>query len=535
MTRIGISMTAAVACSLFLVSIPASAQFSHHVVVHPKAAALGNAVTADPPGIMAIRRNPAGLTRLPGRQLELSGSLVDLAFEADFHAPEDCAIFGISCAENDPVAGQRSRTTQFPVFLPGFGLLELPDGPDPAPLGVGFSVQKPGSRLTFANAAFLENAAGFYREENDPARYQPQAAVIQRFTYFSPTVAYQVTDNFSAAAGIHFSHQGFEVNQSTRAPNMLLGVAETLQDAFGCDEEQQEPLAPWLALCGGKVGPWEDIGVLNISMQESLSISYQMGVLWEPVDWFSWGANYSSGDRMNLKGTYELDYTQDWSGFWQSVNSSVLGAIGSAILSLPSGLPRESGYVTSRQSYPQQFSTGVSLRVLPFLTLNADVDFVDLSSHDELRFDFDRELEFLNAARILSPDNATPTSLSINQGFEDVWNFGFGATLHATDRLDLRAGVQFRDDAIPDDQKSLFFPIGEMTMYGAGFGYRWSENTVVDASISFMRSREFTPANGSCNMNCDNITNIIYNPYAGLDVGQETTIRQAGLAFRTRF
>ncbi|TVP53150.1 MAG: aromatic hydrocarbon degradation protein [Halomonadaceae bacterium] len=483
-----------------------------------------------------MRRNPAGLTLLEGRQLELSGGMADIVFEAEFHAPEDCAIFGFDCAENDPVVGQRSRTSSLGLFVPGFGLIGMPEGPSPAPLGAGFSVQPPGSKLTFGNAMFLENVAGYYRDaEDDPGRYQAQGAAIQRFTYFAPTVAYQVTDSFSVGAGIHFSHQGFAANLSTRAPNMLLGVGQRLQDAFGCDEQQQEPLAPWLALCGGKIGPWEDIGDLNFSMQETLSTSFTVGVLWRPNDWFSWGANYSSGDRMNLKGTFELDYTEDWAGFWQSVNSSVLGAIGAAILSLPSGVPYESGNISSKQEYPQHFSTGVSVRVLPFLTLNADVDYVNLGSQQSLVLDFDRELEFLNAARILSPDKAAPSQLKIDQSFEDVWNLGFGATYHATDRLDLRAGVQFRDDAIPDDKKTIMFPIGELTMYGLGFGYRWSENTVIDASISYMRSRDNMPANSTCNMNCDNITNIVYNPYAGLDVTQQATIRQAGLAFRTKF
>ena len=54
------------------ISFGAQAQLAQNLTIHPKALALGNAVTADPPGVMAIHYNPAGLTRLDGRQLEVN-------------------------------------------------------------------------------------------------------------------------------------------------------------------------------------------------------------------------------------------------------------------------------------------------------------------------------------------------------------------------------------------------------------------------------------------------------------------------------
>ena len=536
MRRIGVGKSLSCALAMAMASSVAQAQFTHQLLVHPKAAALGNAVTADPPGLMAIRRNPAGLTRMDGRQMEFGAAIVDTLFEATFEVPDEgCDIFGIECEENDPVANTKSSSDTGANYIPGIGIMEGSAGPGPAPFNAAFSVQQPGSRLTFGNAAFVENSGGFVRDEDDPGRFQPQRAAIQRLTYLSPTVAYEINDSWSVGAGIHFSHQGIEADQRTRAPNMLVGVGRTLQDAFDCDEEGQEPLAPWLALCGGRIGPFEEIGNFNFRAEDSLSTSYRVGVLWEPTDWFTWGAQFSSGDSMELEGDFQLDYTEDWSGFWQSVNSSVLGAIGAAILSLPSGVPQETGNLTIKETYPQQFSTGISARVLPFLTLNADMDYVDLSGQKFLELEFDRELEFLNAARILSPDKATPTTLKIGREFEDVVNFGYGATLHATDRLDLRAGVQFRDRVMPSDTKSLFSPIGDMTMYGVGAGYEWSKNTHIDVSASMFRSTMDIPANSSCNINCDNITNIVYNPYAGLDVSTSTRIRMANLTIRSRF
>ncbi len=523
------------------VSSGAQAQLAQNLLIHPKALALGNAVTADPPGMMAIHYNPAGLTKLDGRQLEVNLINAYLDIDADFIAPEGYEIFGIDGLETDPLTGKQrdpvanthSHTNTLAIYVPGIGIQRMPSGPGLVPSG-GFSIKPPGSKLTFGNAFYLPFAAGYVRDNDDPGRYMPKATALQRVTYLSPSVGYRINDRWSVGAGIHFSHMGVAADQYMRAPNMLLGVAEVLQDAFNC-ESGDEPLAPWIALCGGNVGPWDDIGVLSLDVQQSLSPTYNLGVIWEPADWFSWGANYTSEADMDLKGTFDIRYTDNWSGFWQSVNSSILGAIGSAILSLPSGAPRESGNVSLDLTYPQHFQTGISVDLGSMVTVNADVGWTDYSEWDALNLQFDRNLEFLNAARILSPENATSNTLRLPLGMTDVWNWGFGLEFHASSRLDLRLGVELRDSVIPDDQRQIMAPLGDANLYSIGMGYRWDKDTEIDLNLSYMQSIEMIPANGSCNLNCDNITNIIYNPYAGLDVKTSFRIASAGLSFRTKF
>lgn len=523
------------------ISCGVEAQLTQNLTIHPKALALGNAVTADPPGIMSIHYNPAGLTKLDDRQLEVNLMGIYLDIDADFTAPEGYEIFGIDGLEEDPLTGKQrdpvankhSHTNNVALYVPGYGILRLPPGPALAP-SAGISVSPPGSKLTFANAFYLPMAAGFYREKSDPARYQPQAAALQRTTYLSPSVGYEINDEWSVGAGIHLSHMGIAADQYMRAPNMLLGVAEILQDAFSC-ETGDEPLQPWLALCGGNVGPWDDIGAMNLDVQETVSPTFALGVTWEPTPWFAWGASYTSESDMNLKGTFEIQYTDDWAGFWQSVNGSILGAIGSAILSLPSGAPREAGNVTMDLTYPQHFQTGISLKSTPWTTLNVDIGWTDFSQWDAFLFKFDRNLEFLNAARILSPDNATPSTLRLPLNFTDQWNWSVGGELHVSERLDLRAGVEFRDSVIPDDQRQVMVPFGGARLYSVGLGYRWDKDTEIDMNLSYLHSVETIPADTSCNVNCDNITNIIYNPYAGLDVKTSLRIVMAGLSFRTKF
>ena len=185
--------------------------------------------------------------------------------------------------------------------------------------------------------------------------------------------------------------------------------------------------------------------------------------------------------------------------------------------------------------YPQHFQTGISVDVHEKLTVNVDVGWTDYKQWDAFVFRFDRNLEFLNAARILSPDNATPNTLRLPLGFTDQWNWGFGLEFHASSRLDLRAGVEIRDSVIPDDQRSIMAPFGGANLYSVGMGYKWDKDTEIDMNLSYLQSIETIPANTSCNINYDNITNIIYNPYAGLDVKTSLRVVMAGLSFRTKF
>jgi len=505
-----------------------------------KAMALGSAVTADTPGVFAIQYNPAGLARLEGRQFQLNVLNAYMDIDADFIAPPDYNIFGIDGLaldkdgnQKDPVANQHSHTNQLAIYIPGYGLQGMPPGPGVLPT-MGISIKPPGSKFTFGNAFYIPMAGGYKRQRGDPGRYMPQSQAMQRVTYLSPTVAYEINDEWSVGAGVQFSHQAIAVDQWMRAPNMLLGVAEILQDAFNC-ESGNEPLAPFIALCGGNVGPWDDIGALSLDITESLSPTYSLGVMWEPTDWFAWGASYYSHADMKLKGTFELNYTENWSGFWQSFNGSIIGAISAAILSLPSGAPREAGNVSSDLTYPQHFKTGISLKVHPKLTMNVDVGYYDWSTFDALTLKFDRNLEFLGAAKILSPDNATSNTLRMPLGMTEQWNLGVGLIHHVTPRLDLRLGADMRDSAIPDDQRNIMAPFGDTITWGAGFGYQWDRDTILDAHITYMQSIEYIEANGSCNLNCDNLTNIIYNPYAGLDVKTSLRFASLGFSFQTKF
>jgi long-subunit fatty acid transport protein len=538
--------------TLGLAASSTQAQLATNLFIDTKAMSMGNAVTADPVGIMSIHFNPAGLTKLDGRQIQFSLQNIYLKAEYDFEVPDhfngDGQLLDIN---DDPVAGQSGEASAA-AYIPGIGIMPMDILPILQLPSAGMSIKPEGSRFTFANAVYAPMAAGFAKSDDDPGRYQAKKVAMQRFSYLTPSFGYQVNDEFAVGASFLFSHHALALEQDLRAPSILIAVADQLQDAFGCFNEDgtqtgNDPLVPLIALCGGKIGPYEDVGTLSVDTQESLSPSFNIGFLWEPKEWFAWGATYQSGATAHLKGTYELEYTDDFAGFFRKLQSTIFGAIGGAIFQLPSGVKKESGLVSTEQVFPQRFQTGIKLKFFEDFQFNFDLGWTDFDKWDYLELQFDRPVSFLSSAKILAPGLVTDTSLKQPLGFKSVWSpaFGFGYDLNS--RVQLRAGYEPRATSIPDDAMSVQAPLGFAELYTMGMGYIWDKDSVVDFSIAFMQSKEtiyadpqeqndngpYSNSSNSLNRNC--LTCTVTNPYPSLDVRTKLTIGAVGITYRTKF
>ena len=182
---------------LLMLATQAQAQLAQNLFIgNPKALALGNAVTADPPGIDAIHFNPAGLARLSGRQFEIKGIAGDMSLEAEFQAgPElQYAFDQFPDSLSDPlVNGQKSELSGTSVMLPFFGLTEIPVLAA-ATGGVSYEVED--RNMVLATGVFAPMLLGLKREPDDPGVFSGEEVGITRLTYFSPSVGYRVSDTF---------------------------------------------------------------------------------------------------------------------------------------------------------------------------------------------------------------------------------------------------------------------------------------------------------------------------------------------------
>ncbi len=78
-------LTAAIVISGF--SSFANAQLGQNLAVDIRSLSMGNAVTADPPGISAIHFNPAALAKIDGLQTDVQGILANFDIQREFSAP----------------------------------------------------------------------------------------------------------------------------------------------------------------------------------------------------------------------------------------------------------------------------------------------------------------------------------------------------------------------------------------------------------------------------------------------------------------
>ena len=217
------------------------------------------------------------------------------------------------------------------------------------------------------------------------------------------------------------------------------------------------------------------------------------------------------------------------------LNSSATGQILAAILGLPGYVPNvESGLVAMDFKYPQHFKAGIKYKIFPDLQMNFDVGWTDFAAWDKFKFEFDRQISLLKVAKLLSSD-VTDRSLALPLKFQSSWRWGIGFEYSATDRLKLRMGYEPRTSSIPDDKRNTMVPINNAQLFGLGVGYRFDQDTDLDLSIGFLRSRDDIPANTSSLANKTGVDNILLNPYAGLDIKTNTKVTLLGINYRTRW
>ncbi|WP_051011850.1 OmpP1/FadL family transporter [Alcanivorax hongdengensis] len=548
------SLLGVVALVGMLLCAVSQAQLATNIGVDVKAMSMGHAVTADPPGIMAVHFNPAGLAKLDGRQINLQFLGVDLSLESKFSAPPGYNVFGYSddpivCndAPNDGVDYCRDFKTSsstiegVSLYIPFLNdTVDLPPGPLLAGPLPSFSIKPAGSKFTFATATYLPQAAGFYRSEDDPGNYMGKRVALERITYLSPSIGYQVNNELSIGASIGLSFQAVSLEQDFRAPNQLLGFARTLDESICAPFKGESNIALDLILFGicrpeEGLGPFKNLASLDVSMDQRLSPSYNLGVLWEPNDWFAWGAVWRSESKMHLNGDYQITYSKAAQDTINGIGGSATGALALAVLGIPSRVgEQEVGQVNMDLTMPASFQTGIKIRPTDRLQFNIDAVWADYKEWDSFTFNFDRSSTMLSLARLFSA-GSTSTSLQYPLNYQSTWNLAFGASYDLTGRIQLRAGYEPRASAIPDDRRSPLVPINEAKFYSLGLGYKWDKDTDIDLGIAQLRSKDDIPANSSCAANCTGIDNLVYNPYAGLDIQTEATINIVGLAFRTKF
>ena len=531
------------------------AQLGTNLSVDVRSLSMGNAVTADPPGISAIHFNPAALTKIEGLQTDVQGILANFDIQREFSVPAGYNVFGYSddpmvCNDGPEISSDlctdfkgtvNGDVEYVSLYVPVLKkMVDLGEGLPMAAPTAGIAYNPPGSKTTFATAMYAPLVAGFGAENGNPANYMGQQVALERITYLSPSIAYQVNDELSVGASIGMSYQAIGLKTDLRFPNELIGMLRMIDEVVCTPFKENSDIITdilLLGICNAQEGmnPFGRFGQMQLALEQSLSPSYNLGVLWEPTEDFSFGMVYQSAAKMRLKGKYLIDNAKAPRELINGLMSSPTGQILAAILGFPNNIPAsESGLVSMDFEYPAHFQAGIKYKLLPDLQVNFDVGWTDYKAWDKFKFEFDRQISALKIAKLLS-ENIGDSSLALPLQFTSPWNYGIGLEYSATDRLKLRAGYEPRTSAIPDNKRNTMVPINNAQLFGLGVGYRFDADTDLDLSIGFLRSKDNIPANTSSLANQTGVNNILLNPYAGLNVKTNTKVTILGLNYRTRW
>jgi len=529
---------------LLMLATQAQAQLAQNLFIgNPKALALGNAVTADPPGIDAIHFNPAGLARLSGRQFEIKGIAGDMSLEAEFQAgPElQYAFDQFPDSLSDPlVNGQKSELSGTSVMLPFFGLTEIPVL---AAATGGASYEVEDRNMVLATGVFAPMLLGLKREPDDPGVFSGEEVGITRLTYFSPSVGYRVSDTFYVGAALNFSYVGVGLNFDNRQPNFILGAFHTLQQGGcfdGSGNVNSNPLND--IICTGSLSPFQTMTFIESEFERGLSTTFNVGVLWEMEPWLTLGMTYMSGARDKINGDVRIEYSQGLQGFVNNLaqDPTLIGLIARGV-----GLDQISVDETASMvlEYPQHFSMGASIKVTPRFKTNIDVKWTDTAVWNEWDIQLESPVPILGVlgSIVESLDQGTTggaigaDGLLLPRGYESVWTWAIGLEYQYTDRLAFRLGYEPRGSSIPENKRDLFVPIGETQLYSTGFSFHWSKDTFIDGALGYVHSEQNIASNGSTNATSTAIDNFIYNPYAGYNMKTELSVIVGEISIRSTF
>jgi len=528
------------AITLSAVAGAASAQLTTNLpVANPKALAMGNAVTADPPGVDSIHFNPAGLTRIKGGEFQAKVLAADLSSTTRFgnRAPEvqeqlkDFKLNRIDGAFDDKLVNTTSHTSDPMLMLPGMGLTKLPVVL--LPFG-GVAVNMPDMDITFATAVYSPNGFGYSRDEDDPGRYQGVEASIIRLTYLSPSIAFKLSETLSFGASFGLSWQGAGLDLNMRAPNFATFAATQVSDYFLPSQNCAAPTQPIIQALCNPLSPYDDLLRMKLELESAYSPSANVGFLWEPTPYMSFGLTYQSEGRSDLKGPYSMEYSEKWQEFFGRL-SPITRPLGLSV-----GKARDKGVAELEFIEPQRIAIGTSVRVMPRLKVNVDWKWADYGVWETLDVKFSEKIDFLRLAALLQPENATVDELRIPRHYRSVWSWAIGAEYQLTNQIALRAGYEPRKSAVPKDKVDILLPLYDADLFTAGFAYQLSENQLIEAAAGYLTSK-YSIGNGpgeqstNFNMYENNVQNVIYNPYTGVSAKVDTRVILLNLGYTSKF
>ena len=388
----------------------------------------GSAGAAGLDDISTIYWNPAGLMRLP-EGTAVSGAGYIIFSNINFNNEGSFVVPGL------PVTGGDGGNAGGASFVPNlYGAYSLSDR-----ARIGLGITTPFGLSTEYDSDWV-------------GRYQAIKSELLTIN-INPTVAYQVTDNFSMGAGVNLQYAEAELTNAIDFGGIL-------------------------ASRGAPVLPQSADGAVNVSGSD-WSLGFNLGLLYEPTETTRIGLTYRSPVNHTLRG--DADFSVPTLATPLTATGLFTDANAKAELNLPDTI-----------------GLGVHQEITPQLDLTADLTWTNWSDFRELRIDFDSP----------QPDSVVP------ENWNDTIRVAVGLTYEIDDTWKVRGGVAYDPTPVPQEFLTARIPDSDRTWVSLGVSYEPTDNLSLDLAYThiFVAGRSINntePATGTLIGSYDNSVDLV--------------------------
>ena len=249
---------------------------------------------------------------------------------------------------------------------------------------------------------------------------------------FQPTVAYRFDElHLAVAAGLDVTHAIVSLSKSVYVP------------------DPNNPTTP------------AELGTMGLD-GTATDFGYNLGLKWTPIKELTFGVAYRS------QITLHVDADANFLATTQAGAASILQT---ANFNSYNSRIRATSTVASSITLPDSLALGVAWQPSDKLTLEFDAERTGWSSLKELLFAFDNSQ--------FNSFNNQPTPLN----WKDAWAYKLGAQYALNKSVDLRSGVAYDTNPIPDSTLGPILPDADRTNVAFGMGIH---NDYVALDMAYM-------------------------------------------------
>ncbi|ETR71366.1 MAG: aromatic hydrocarbon degradation membrane protein [Candidatus Magnetoglobus multicellularis str. Araruama] len=469
--------------------------------ISTKSIGLGGAVTATPPGLMAIHHNPSGLSQAREGFVYYQG-LHAIAFKRknQFSPDDSFQVLGIS-ASQDPVANHESASGNtclyYPIYGDAHGEIQI------LPLPTGMTFRPQNSRWIFATGVYMPFLQGIQFDADDPSQYQTQSYYQQHLVYASPSIAYHWSESFSLGMSVGIGQTAWGQSANLRIIN---------------DRFSQSYFLPPIP----NIGPFDGFSRMQWQLRDDFSMSFNLGILWAPGNNLTVGCVYRSAIPTQPKGQLEIHFSDDFMTLTRYCRnhrgfSSQLNAYG-----LENIEQQHSVHSVSMDQFkwPDSFQIGLQYDWSRNFCIMFDIQWTRWSHQNDYQLVFqNKDNPLVLLMDIL--DQTVDDRIVYPRKMKDTVSCHLGMEWQVKESFKLRGGVSYHPQTVSDSHMSLI-DIPDKIFMGTGFEWRWPNRWVIEQAVGIYLSTDKTIDNGtSQRLNQLDMKRSYFSPYGGQQVSSQ--------------